>query len=234
MLIYIDRPPDCSLYLLFSLHLSSNTSSSVVERGKDHCRSPCRGFDPCLVDLLAARQKHQILFVTAVDDEHLPARFLKILSSLYVLFSLHLSSTTSSSVVERGTVDPQVAGSIPAWWTSGLTAGSIPVLSGGGWTCWLAGFFVVFKFPALFHLSTPSPLSPSPFRPPALHFRPPALPFPPCPLAPFLPSLRPSFLHLGPSPQLSAILAAIAAQPQNEAAVQPPHYVTCTVALLTT
>ena len=35
--------------------------------------------------------------------------------------------TTSSSVVERGTVDPQVAGSIPAWWTSGLLiAGPIP------------------------------------------------------------------------------------------------------------
>ena len=95
--------------------------------------------------------------------------------------------TTSSSVVERGTVDPQVAGSIPAWWTcwpdgwfDSCLDGLVDLLA--GWLIVGISNFPPFfsKFPAIFHLSTPSPLFP---------------PFRPCPLAPFL---APSFLHLGP------------------------------------
>ena len=77
-------------------------------------------------------------------------------------------------------------------------------------------FSYTFKFPAIFHLSTPSPLSPSPSRPPPF-----ALPPSPSPLAP----LPPSFLHLGPSPQLSAILAAITEQHRRSSkrGTAPPH-----------
>ena len=62
-------------------------------------------------------------------------------------------------------------------------------------------------FPPVFHPFPPI----SPSRPPLSPSRPPLAPFAPFP---------PSFLHLGPSPQLSAILAAIA-KPQTEAA--QPH-----------
>ena len=87
-----------------------------------------------------------------------------------------------------------------------------------------------------FPLSTPSPLSPSPSRPPALPLspsRPPpfALPLPPCPLAP----LPPSFHHLGPFRPISTAFRHLGRHysgRQTEA--PPPHYVTTIVARLAT
>ena len=101
------------------------------------------------------------------------------LLNLYLTFSLHVSSTTSSSVVERGTVDRSPGRRFDPC----LVDSSALVEEQQRFFKFPALFY---SFPALPPFSTPSPL-----------FRPPALPLPPCP---FLPSLRPivstAFRHL--------------------------------------
>ena len=116
---------------------------------------------------------------------------------LFGVFSPTISSTTSSSVVERGTVDPQVAGSIPAWWTCWPDGWFDSCL---WWTCWLAGLLMFFKFPAAFFYTQPVSNFPPFFTFPPLPPSPFALPPSPCPFT-FAPSLRPAhhLPNLGPS-----------------------------------